>query len=109
LPEQSPTALLLIHVINDLEFPGGHLLLPHALQMARSTAAFKQKLPAAGIPAIYVNDNFGRWRSDFHLQVDHCLTAVRGKPLAELLRPTPDDYFVLKPPRTQRFKNLRSD
>ena len=42
------------------------------------------KTRAPGRPAsrsIYVNDNFGRWRSDFNAQVDHCLQdGVRGRP-----------------------------
>ena len=47
---------------------------------------------------IYANDNFGRWRSDFTSQIQHCLEAhSRGRPVVELLRPDPDDYFVLKP------------
>jgi nicotinamidase-related amidase len=50
------------------------------------------------VPVIYANDNFGRWRSDFREVVEHCLRGgVRGRPLAELLRPGPEDYFVLKP------------
>lgn len=45
-----------------------------------------------------VNDNFGRWRSDFRQQVAHCLEdGVRGEPIARLLAPEHDDYFVLKP------------
>jgi nicotinamidase-related amidase len=50
------------------------------------------------VPCIYANDNFGRWRSDFSAQVQHCLEdGVRGAFLTEALRPAPDDYFVLKP------------
>jgi nicotinamidase-related amidase len=46
----------------------------------------------------YVNDNFSRWRSDFAAQVRHCLDDnVRGRPIAELLQPDEEDYFVLKP------------
>jgi nicotinamidase-related amidase len=49
-------------------------------------------------------DNFGRWRSDFHAQVEHCLKdGVRGKPIAERLRPEKDDYFVLKPKHSGFF------
>lgn len=45
-----------------------------------------------------MNDNFGKWRSDFRSLLEHCLQdRVRGKPIAELLRPSEDDYFVLKP------------
>ena len=98
VPDECPVALLLVDVINDLEFEGGEALLPHAQRMAQQIAALKQRLAAAGIPTIYANDNFGRWRSDFKGIVQHCLSGgVRGKPIAELLRPGDDDYFVLKP------------
>jgi len=97
-PDKSAVALLLIDVINDLEFPEGDLLLEHALPMAERIAALKRKARSARVPVIYVNDNFGRWRSDFRAQVQHCLhDGVRGQRIAELLRPDDDDYFVLKP------------
>lgn len=97
-PDNSPVALLLIDVINDLEFEGGEKLLRHALPAARRIAAFKQHCKAAGIPAIYVNDNFGKWRSDFKRLVSHCLDDnTRGREIVELLKPGSDDYFVLKP------------
>lgn len=97
-PDKCPTALLLIDVINDMEFPEGDQLLEHALPMARRLAALKKRAMAAGIPIVYVNDNFGRWRSDFSHLVDHCLEdGVRGEPVARLLVPEKSDYFVLKP------------
>lgn len=103
-PDKSSVALLLIDVINDLEFPEAEQLLPFALPMAHRIADFKRQAKAAGVPAIYVNDNFGRWRSDFTAQVDHCLQDdVRGRPLVELLRPEKDDYFVLKPKHSGFF------
>lgn len=93
-----PAALLLIDVINDLEFPEGRKLLPQALKMARAIEKLKKRAKAAGIPCIYVNDNFGIWQSDFHSVVEHCLKdGVRGATLAEILAPEEDDYFVLKP------------
>jgi nicotinamidase-related amidase len=98
VPDSSPVALLLIDVINDLEFPGGELLFEHALPMAKRLARFKRRAKQAGIPAIYVNDNFGRWQSDLGKLIDHCLhDDVRGKPIVERLLPDEDDYFVLKP------------
>jgi nicotinamidase-related amidase len=103
-PDKSPLALLLIDVINDLEFPEGKDLLDIALPMARHIAALKRRVKEAGIPVVYVNDNFGRWRSDFRAQVEHCLEdGVLGQPLAELLRPEDDDYFVLKPKHSGFF------
>jgi nicotinamidase-related amidase len=57
---KSAIALLLIDFINDLEFPEGDKLLRQALPAARNTAALKRRANAAGVPVIYVNDNFGR-------------------------------------------------
>lgn len=97
-PDNSPVALLLIDVINDLEFEGGEKLLRHALPAARRIAEFKKRCAVAGIPAIYVNDNFGKWRSDFKKLISHCVDDnTRGREIVELLKPEPDDYFVLKP------------
>jgi nicotinamidase-related amidase len=103
-PDKSPVALLLIDVINDLEFSEGELLLQQAVPMARQIAALIDRAAAANVPVIYVNDNFGRWRSDFRAQVEHCLRdGVRGQPMVELLQPGEDDYFVLKPKHSGFF------
>jgi len=97
-PDKCDTALLLIDVINDLEFDGGEKLLAQALPMAAALSKLKARARTAGIPAIYANDNFGRWRSDFPRLVQHCLgQKIRGKPIVAQLAPDPDDYFVLKP------------
>jgi nicotinamidase-related amidase len=98
VPDDAAVALLLIDVINDLEFDGGEALLAQALPMATRIAALKRRATQAGIPAVYVNDNFGRWQSDFAKLLARCLEdGVRGQSLAEQLRPEGDDYFVLKP------------
>jgi nicotinamidase-related amidase len=45
-----------------------------------------------------VNDNFGRWQSDFKKIVAHCSSDdAKGKSFVNLLLPDDDDYFVLKP------------
>src|SRR4051812_10620948 len=94
-PDSSAVALLLIDVNNDLDFPEGDMILDAALRMAKALSALKRRAKAAGIPCVYVNDNFGRWQSNFNAQVEHCLEdGVRGKPLVEILRPEEDDYFV---------------
>ena len=98
VPDKSRTALLLIDVINDFEFPEGSQLLELALPIGRNIAELKRRTKQCGIPAIYVNDNFGRWQSDLRKIVTHCREEeVRGKPFVELLLPDEDDYFVLKP------------
>jgi len=97
-PDKSETALLLIDVINDFDFPEGEQLLQLALPVGKNIAALKQRTKAGGIPTIYVNDNFGRWRSDFKKIVAHCRDEnARGKQFVELLLPDEEDYFVLKP------------
>ena len=103
-PDDSPVALLLLDVINDLEWDGGDLLLEHFLPMSRRLAALKRRAREAGIPAIYVNDNYGRWRSDWHALIQHCLDdRTRGREIVDLLRPAEDDYFVLKPKHSGFF------
>src|SRR4051794_24621052 len=90
-PDKSDVALLLIDVINDMEFPEADQLLPHAQSMARQIAILKQRAKQEGIPVIYINDNFGRWRSNLNAQVEHCLEdGVRGKDVVALLRPDED-------------------
>jgi nicotinamidase-related amidase len=97
-------ALLIIDVINDMEFEEGKQLLRHALPMAKRIAALKERARAAGVPIIYVNDNFGHWRSDLKEQISHCLMdGVRGEPVARLLVPDRSDYFVLKPKSSAFF------
>ena len=97
-PDSSPVVLLLIDVINDFEFDGAETIFQHALPAAQKIAALKTRTDKAGIPAIYVNDNFGKWRSDFRNLVTHCVDDdTRGRPIVELLKPGAEDYFVLKP------------
>ena len=96
-PDKSGAALLLIDVINDFDFPEGEQLLKLAMPVGKNIACLKQRAKAAGIPAIYVNDNFGRWRSDFKKIVAHSREEGQGKEFVELLLPEEDDYFVLKP------------
>jgi len=104
VPDKAYVALLLIDAINDLEFAEGQELLRFALPMAQKIAALKRRAKQAGVPVIYVNDNFGRWRSDLNAQVEHCLhDGVRGRSIVQLLRPEEDDYFVLKPKHSGFF------
>jgi nicotinamidase-related amidase len=103
-PDKSEFALLLIDVINDLDFPEATQLLRFARPMARKILRLKKRAKKAGIPVIYVNDNFGRWQSDFRRQVRHCLRGEsRGHEIVRLLQPEEDDYFVLKPKHSGFF------
>ena len=96
--ERKRDALVLIDVINDFDFPRAEALLGYALPAAERIATLKERARRSQIPIIYANDNFGRWRSDFRQQIEHCLKeGRRGAHIVELLKPAEDDYFVLKP------------
>src|ERR1043165_5173012 len=104
VPETSPVALVIVDVINDLEFEGGAELLKRALPMARKIAALAERARKAKVAVVYVNDNFGKWRSDFRTLLDHCMNSdVNGKELARILAPKQTDYFVLKPKHSGFF------
>lgn len=97
-PETSKTVLLLVDVINDFDFPQGKQLLRYALPAARRIAALKARLRQKGVAVIYVNDNFGRWQSDFRKQVERCISEDSpGAEVARLLVPSDQDFFILKP------------
>jgi nicotinamidase-related amidase len=97
-PDECRVVLMIIDMINAFDFDGAEDMLPRALAAARAIAALKQRARKARVPVVYVNDNFGRWRSDFQSTLAHCTRdGAPGKPIVELLKPGEDDYFVLKP------------
>ena len=103
-PDKCETALLIVDVINDLDFPEANQLMRYAPAMARKLAKLKERAKRAGIPVLYVNDNFGRWRSDLRSLVEHCRQG-KAKEIVDLLRPDKDDYFVLKPKHSGFFSS----
>ena len=93
-----PTALIIIDVINDLEFPGGDKVLPWAEKMADRLLPASEAARRAGVPVIYANDNFGKWHSSWDAVFDHATRPdARGRDVAKRLEPAKDDYFILKP------------
>jgi nicotinamidase-related amidase len=100
----SERVLLLVDFINPLNFPGGEKLAPAAVEAARATAALKDRLAAEGVVAIYANDNYGVWQSDFHSLVSACL-GMEGPPgeIARLLYPQAEDLTILKPRHSAFF------
>jgi nicotinamidase-related amidase len=97
-PHHSPAVLILIDVINHFEFPDGEKVFRQALPVASKLARLKKRAQAAGMSTIYVNDNFGQWRSDVSKLLDYCIRPEAiGKPFVEQVRPDENDYFVLKP------------
>ncbi|MBB3693256.1 cysteine hydrolase family protein [Sphingomonas sp. BK580] len=97
-PTPGASALLIIDMINDLDFDGGEQLAPAAEAAAQRIRTLRDRADAAEVPVIYVNDNFGQWHSERSSIVDHCRRAgSRGTALIDALRPRDRDYFVVKP------------
>jgi nicotinamidase-related amidase len=95
-----PTALLLIDVINPLQFDEAPAFMPALAATAGCIAALKAGLGAQGIPAVYVNDHLPgtTWRSDFAAAVEHCSALGGGAAtLARALAPGPADHTLFKP------------
>jgi nicotinamidase-related amidase len=94
----SGSALLLIDVVNPFDFPGAGSLLRRATPAARRIAALKRRASRSGIPAIYVNDNYGDWHAAFAELVERfAARRAAGRVVVEMLRPRPTDFHVLKP------------
>ena len=104
-PDTCVVALLVVDVINDLDFPEGPLLLRRALPMAQRLARLIAAARAADVPVVWVNDNFGRWRSDFRSLLRYCARpSSRGRPVVEIVAPPAErDYFVVKPKHSGFF------
>jgi len=91
-------ALLVVDMISAWDFPDADKLASAAIAIAPRIGALKQRCLRAGVPVIYVNDNRGRWRSEFSELVRLSIAeSETGARIAQGLRPQGDDYSVLKP------------
>lgn len=96
--EVKSSALLIIDMINDFNFTDGDLLHKNTVPIAKNIRNMKKYARDMVIPVIYVNDNFGKWKSNFNVLVEHCINDnTLGKDIVKLLKPDEEDYFVLKP------------
>jgi nicotinamidase-related amidase len=102
--ERVDTALLVLDLISDYTFEDGEAIARRALPVARRIADLKRRARRAGVPTFFVNDNAGRWRSDFPALVRHALRkGSRGAPIVKLIAPDSLDYCVLKPKHSGFF------
>jgi nicotinamidase-related amidase len=103
-PDISTDALLVLDMISDFRFPDGARVARAALPVARRIARLRERATRAGVPVVYVNDNRGRWRSDFAALLRASLReGSPGAPIARLLAPRPRDYCVIKPKHSGFF------
>ncbi|MFF1595040.1 isochorismatase family cysteine hydrolase [Streptomyces sp. NPDC058286] len=89
------TAVVVIDMINTYDHDDAHLLLPSVEAALSAIVRLLKRARESGVPVIYVNDNFGQWRSHHGELLQ---TALSG-PHADLVRPlSPDEdsLFVVK-------------
>ena len=92
------TALLIVDMINDFAFEEAGTLLDRVEDIAEVIDRLRGKADQAGVPTVYVNDNYGQWHSERDKIIDYCRGRNdRGRAIIERLRPREQDYFIIKP------------
>lgn len=103
VPEKSATVMLILDLISDFAFEDGRAIARAARPIAERIAKLKARLKETAVPVIYVNDDIGRWRSDFPGLLRHCRDSPLGAPISQLIAPEPDDFCILKPKHSGFF------
>ena len=96
------SALLIVDMISTFDFDGGAALRQDALRAAPAIARLRQRVREQGGHVIFVNDNFGRWRTSLDALVE-----AAGDDAREILRslaPEESDRFVIKPKHSAFFQ-----
>lgn len=103
-PAAHRTALLVIDMISQWDFPDADKLAAEAVKIAPRIAALKKRCTSAGVPTVYVNDNRGRWQSEFRELARLSVSgSAAGKAIGAVLLPEEKDYAVLKPKHSAFF------
>ena len=98
-------ALLIVDMINDFQHEDGNTLFKNVLPVAERIAELKKRANAGDVPVIFVNDNFKKWHDSFHTTIRHVEeSSEEGRRMVQILKPSEEDYFVLKPHRSGFYK-----
>jgi nicotinamidase-related amidase len=89
------TALIVIDMINTYDHPDAELLLPSARRVVPALVRLLERARAEDVPVVYVNDNFGEWRSHHGEILEKALAGAHAD-LVEPLRPDDSSLFVVK-------------
>ena len=107
MDKQVDSAMLIIDMLNNWDFPDAERLLPAAARIAPRIAALARRCRAAEVPVIYANDNDGRWRSNMSQIVAAAMAGQgQGAEIARLLEPQDSDSSCSSP-STPAFRRRR--
>ncbi|MFD0268560.1 isochorismatase family cysteine hydrolase [Streptomyces sp. NPDC127106] len=89
------TALIVIDMLNTYEHEDAEVLVPSVREALPGITALLKHARASESPVVYVNDNFGEWRSH-HGEILRAALAGRHKDLVEPVAPDENSLFVVK-------------
>ncbi len=91
----SRTALIVIDMINAYDFPDAEKLIPSAEKAVPVMVEEIERARDEDVLTVYVNDNFGQWRSSSADIVEEAKASPHWK-LVEPIAPADDALFVVK-------------
>ncbi|MCC0093371.1 cysteine hydrolase [Streptomyces flavotricini] len=89
------TALIVIDMLNAYEHEDADVLVSSVREALPGVGALLRRARDAGAPVVYVNDNFGRWRSH-HGEILEAALAGPHCDLVEPIAPDEESLFVVK-------------
>jgi nicotinamidase-related amidase len=97
-PAPGGTALLIIDMINELDFNGSQPLRDSAQKAVHAIVKLRDAADQARVPVVYVNDNNDQWHSDRERLIEEAFGSGQvTDDIVARLRPRDDDFFVIKP------------
>ncbi|MEU4358288.1 cysteine hydrolase family protein [Streptomyces virginiae] len=89
------TALIVIDMLNTYEHEDAEVLVASVREALPGIATLIEHARASASPVVYVNDNFGEWRSH-HGEILDAALAGRHRSLVEPVAPDENSLFVVK-------------
>lgn len=91
-------ALLIIDMVNAMDFEGVDRLSTYLDDLVDVVLGLRDAADAAGVPTIYVNDNYGHWHSERSRIIEDCRAkTAMARRLIDRIEPRDNDHFVIKP------------
>ncbi|MFC9847964.1 isochorismatase family cysteine hydrolase [Streptomyces sp. NPDC060223] len=89
------SAVIVIDMINTYDHADAKLLIPSVEKALPPIGRLIDRARKSEVPVIYVNDNFGQWRSHHGELLETALAGPRSD-LVDPVRPDEDSLFVVK-------------